>query len=219
MDSKLYTLASTEPTGTVTLPTGVFDVEWKPALVKQVLVAQQANARTPWAHAKNRGEVRGTGKKPWQQKGTGRARHGSRRSPIWVGGGASHGPRNERDYTQKVNSKMRQTAIKSVLSKRLADSELKVVADFNVATPKTKELFAKLSSFLGMGPRAKKVDVLIVRNPEDMNVTRMGRNLVKTKIVSPVSLNVYDLLNYKTILVDQNALATIAERYAATTTA
>lgn len=216
MDAKLYTLTSTEPSGTVTLPAGVFEMDWKPALVKQVLVAQQANARRPWAHAKNRGEVAGSGKKPWQQKGTGRARHGSRRSPIWVGGGASHGPRNERDYTQKVNSKMRQNAIKSILSKRLADSELKFVADFTMTEPKTKELFARLSSFLSLAPRAKKVDVLIVRNPEDTTVTRLGRNLVKAKIVSPVSLNVYDLLNYKTILVDQNALATIAERYSHT---
>lgn len=213
MDSKLYTLTSADPTGTVTLPDGVFNVEWKPALVKQVLVAQQANARSPWAHAKNRGEVAGSGKKPWQQKGTGRARHGSRRSPIWVGGGASHGPRNDRDYSQKVNTKMRQTAIKSILSKRLADNEIKIMNDFAMSEPKTKELFAKLASFLSLAPRAKKVDVLIVRNPEDTTVTRIGRNLVKTKIVSPVSLNVYDLLNYKTILVDQNALATIAERY------
>lgn len=216
MDAKLYTLASTEPSGTVTLPEGVFDKEWRPALVKQVLVAQQANARRPWAHVKNRGEVSGTGAKPWQQKGTGRARHGSRRSPIWVGGGVSHGPRNERDYTQKVNTKMRQGAIKSVLSKRLEDGELKVLADFNVATPKTKEFFAKLSSFLALPKSMKKVDVLIVRNPDDTTVTRIGRNLVKAKIVSPVSLNVYDLLNYKTILVDQNALPVIAERYSHT---
>lgn len=213
MDAKLYSLASTEPKGSVTLPEGVFDKEWKPALVKQVLVAQQANARRPWAHTKNRGAVAGTGAKPWQQKGTGRARHGSRRSPIWVGGGVSHGPTNERDYTQKVNTKMRQSAIKSVLSKRLEGGELKVMADFNVDSPKTKELFAKLSTFLALPKNIKKVDVLIVRNPEDMTVTRIGRNLVKAKIVSPVSLNVYDLLNYKHILVDQNALAVIAERY------
>lgn len=216
MDTKLYTLASAEPTGTVSLPEGVFDTEWKPALVKQMLVAQQANARRPWAHAKNRGEVRGTGAKPWQQKGTGRARHGSRRSPIWVGGGVSHGPRNERDYSQKVNTKMRQVAIKSILTKRLEDGELKVMADFNVAAPKTKELFAKLASFLALGKNMKKVDVLIVRNPEDATVTRIGRNLVKAKVVSPVSLNVYDLLNYKNVLVDQKALPVIAERYAHT---
>lgn len=216
MDAKLYTLASADPTGQVTLPEGVFDCAWKPALVKQVLVAQQANARRPWAHAKNRGEVSGTGKKPWQQKGTGRARHGSRRSPIWVGGGVSHGPRNDRDYSQKVNAKMRQAAIRSVLSKRLADSEVKVMSDFAVATPKTKELFAKLSSFLALAPRAKKVDVLIVRNPEDATVTRIGRNLVKAKITSPVSLNVYDLLNYRTILIDQGALPVLAERYGST---
>ncbi len=216
MDAQLYSLASADPKGKVSLPEGVFDTEWKPALVKQVLVAQQANARRPWAHVKNRGEVSGTGAKPWQQKGTGRARHGSRRSPIWVGGGVSHGPRKDRDYSQKVNSKMRSTAIKSILSKRLADQELKVMTDFEVETPKTKELFARLSSFLALPKNHKKVDVLIVRNPEDTTVTRIGRNLVKAKIVSPVSLNVYDLLNYKNILVDQKALPVIAERYSLT---
>lgn len=213
MDAQLYSLASADPKGKVSLPEGIFDTEWKPALVKQVLVAQQANARRPWAHVKNRGEVSGTGAKPWQQKGTGRARHGSRRSPIWVGGGVSHGPRKDRDYSQKVNTKMRRTAITSVLSKRLADQELKVMTDFDVETPKTKELFARLSSFLALPKNHKKVDVLIVRNPEDATVTRIGRNLVKAKIVSPVSLNVYDLLNYKNILVDQKALPVIAERY------
>ena len=165
MDSKLYTLTSADPTGTVTLPNGVFDVEWKPALVKQVLVAQQANARSPWAHAKNRGEVAGSGKKPWQQKGTGRARHGSRRSPIWVGGGASHGPRNERDYSQKVNTKMRQTAIKSILSKRLAENEVKFVSDFTMTEPKTKELFGKLASFLSLAPRARERTVSSLAAP------------------------------------------------------
>ncbi len=213
MNAQLFSLKSTEPSGTVALPEGVFDTAWKPALVKQVLVAQQANARRPWAHAKTRAEVRGGGRKPWQQKGTGRARHGSTRSPIWVGGGAAHGPHKDRDYSQKVNRKMRQAAIRSILSKKLADSELKFLEDFAVAQPKTKDLFASLATFLKMGPRSKKVDVLIVRNPEDQTVTRIARNLVKTKVVSPVSLNVYDLLNYKTILVDQNALETIKERY------
>lgn len=213
MNAKLYTLKSTEPTGDLTLPAGIFETEWKPALVKQMLVAQQANARRPWAHAKDRGEKRGGGRKPWQQKGTGRARHGSRRSPIWVGGGAAHGPNKERDYTQKVNRKMRQTAIRSILSKKLADSELRFVEDFATSAPKTKELFASLSSFFGMTPRSKKMDLLIIRNPEDAMVTRSARNLVKTKVLSPVSLNVYDLLNHKNILVDKNALTLLEERY------
>jgi len=214
MNAKLYTLANAEPTGDVTLPEGLFDTEWKPVLVKQMLVAQRANARRPWAHAKTRAEVRGGGRKPWQQKGTGRARHGSRRSPIWSGGGAAHGPNKERDYTQVVNRKMRQAAIRSILSKKLADSELRFVSDFAIDTPKTKALFSSLSSFLNLSSRAKKMDLLIIRNPEDTTVTRVARNLVKTKVLSPVSLNVYDLLNYKNILVDRNALEVLSERYA-----
>ena len=101
METSLYNLKN-EKVGTISVPDIVFAAKWNSILVKQVLDAQMANARIPWAHTKDRGEVRGGGRKPWRQKGTGRARHGSTRSPIWVGGGKSHGPRNERDYSQKV---------------------------------------------------------------------------------------------------------------------
>src|ERR1700691_279808 len=102
MKTSLYNLKN-EIVGQTELPDRIFGAKWSPTLVKQVLEAQSANKRSPWAHAKDRSEVRGGGRKPWRQKGTGRARHGSTRSPLWVGGGKSHGPRNERDYTQKVN--------------------------------------------------------------------------------------------------------------------
>ena len=96
-----------EKIGTAELPEGIFGVAWKPALVKQVYDGEMANKRRPWAHTKTRGEVRGGGRKPWRQKGTGRARHGSIRSPLWVGGGVTHGPRKERSYEVKINKKMR----------------------------------------------------------------------------------------------------------------
>src|SRR5438128_620292 len=127
-----------EKVGTVELPEAVFGVPWKNAVVKQVLDAQLANRRIPWASAKDRSEVRGGGRKPWRQKGTGRARHGSTRSPIWVGGGKAHGPRPERDYSQKINKKMRRAAIAMVLSKKLTDGELSILDTLTIEAPKTK---------------------------------------------------------------------------------
>ncbi len=212
MKAPLYTLKN-ETVGDVELPSGIFGVAWKPDLVHQAVVAQQANLRRPWAHVKTRGEVRGGGIKPWRQKGTGRARHGSTRSPIWIGGGKSHGPRNDKNYAKDLNKKMRRTAILSVLSKKLADNQLRVVQDFNISEPKTKVLFAILAPFLGLTARAKKMDALIIRNPENTTITRVARNLVKTKVLAPQSLNVYDLVNHKTILVDAGSLKALEERY------
>jgi large subunit ribosomal protein L4 len=213
MKTPLYTLKN-ETVGEVDLPQTLFGIEWKPELVHQAVVAQQANLRRPWAHVRTRGEVRGGGKKPWQQKGTGRARHGSTRSPIWIGGGKSHGPRNDKSYEKELPKKMRRMAMLSVLSKKFADNELRVVQDFNVAEPKTKALFAVLAPFLGLSKRAKKIDALIIRNPENTTITRIARNLNKAKVLAPQSLNVYDLVNYKTILIDAGSLAALEERYA-----
>src|SRR5271156_592944 len=137
MNADVYNLQN-EKVGTMELPAEVFGTKWSPTLVKQVLEAQLANARSPWAHTKGRGEVRGGGKKPWAQKGTGRARHGSTRSPIWVGGGKAHGPRKERDYSQKVNKKMKRVALFSALSKKVKDGEFKVFESLVLSAPKTK---------------------------------------------------------------------------------
>ena len=213
MKTSVYNLEN-KVVGEVELSPSVFGVAWKPTLVQQALIAQAANARRPWAHVKDRSDVRGGGKKPWRQKGTGRARHGSTRSPIWVGGGKAHGPRNDKDYSQKLNKNMRRMAILSLLSKKASDNAVRVIENFNVAEPKTKFVFNALAPMLELKPRAKKLDTLIIRNPEDTTITRIARNLVKTKVISPVSLNVYDLANYKTIIVDQSALKSLEERYA-----
>src|SRR6185295_425634 len=114
------------------------------------LDAQVANRRDPWAHVRDRSEVRGGGRKPWRQKGTGRARHGSTRSPLWRHGGKAHGPRNDKDYSQKVNQKMKQGAFFAALSKKLKDGELKVFENFTIEAPKTKILSTTLRGLLSM---------------------------------------------------------------------
>jgi large subunit ribosomal protein L4 len=201
-------------TGTVEMPDSLFGVAWKPALVQQVVTAQLANRRRPWAHAKDRSEVRGGGRKPWRQKGTGRARHGSIRSPLWIGGGKAHGPHNERDFTEKVNKKMRQVALASVLSQKLRDGEVRVMESLALTTPKTKEIAKRLSVFLALPKYAKKYDTLLVPQPGNSALARAARNLVKTKVISPTSLNVYDVLNYKRLLVDRAALEVMQKHYA-----
>src|SRR3989339_146560 len=124
-----------------------FDIVVKPEVVQQAVEAQLANSRQVLAHTKGRGEVRGGGKKPWKQKGTGRARHGSIRSPLWKGGGVTFGPTKERNFSQKINKKAKQQALFSVLSKKLADQEIKVVDEIKIKNIKTKEMAKILGNF------------------------------------------------------------------------
>lgn len=145
MEAKVYNQSGKE-TGKIALPDGVFGAKWNGDLVHQVVVSEQANMRTPVAHTKDRGEVRGGGKKPWKQKGTGQARHGSRRSPIWVGGGMTHGPRNEKIYTKKINKKMKAVALYSILSEKLKKGEVLFVDDIKTSAMKTKEAKEILTS-------------------------------------------------------------------------
>lgn len=138
METKLYNKEGKE-VGKVQVPENLFGLPWNADLVHQVVTTIQGNARTGSAHTKDRGEVRGGGKKPWKQKGTGRARHGSSRSPIWRGGGVTHGPRNEKDYTRKVNQKMRQKALLVALSRKFHDGEVLFIDSLEMAAPKTAE--------------------------------------------------------------------------------
>ncbi|MDD5099195.1 MAG: 50S ribosomal protein L4 [Candidatus Colwellbacteria bacterium] len=192
----------------VEIPDRVFGVSWNPDLVKQALDAQRANARQPLAHTKDRGDVSGGGKKPWRQKGTGRARHGSTRSPIWKGGGVAHGPRKEKIFSVKINKKMKQAAIFSVLSKKLEDGEVKVVDSLSIAEPKTKLVSGIVRAFSAVKPSA-----LIVPSLSNKNIYRASSNIPKVKSVDPKSLNVYDLLRYKNILIEKDAVAAINDHY------
>ncbi|TSC89117.1 MAG: large subunit ribosomal protein L4 [Parcubacteria group bacterium Gr01-1014_3] len=202
MKTQLYNLKG-ESVGEVDLPDAIFATPWNPDLVHQVILAQDANQHHPWAHAKGRGEVRGGGKKPWKQKHTGRARHGSIRSPIWKGGGVSHGPTKERIFTQKVNKKMARVAVHSALSKKLADGEVRIVDSLEMSG-KTKQFFASLKMLLG-----KNVSSLIVPAAKNLNAARAARNIPKVASLPATSLNVSDVLKHKTVVIDKNALVEI----------
>lgn len=212
MNADVYNLKN-EKVGTVTLPANVFAAKWNAVLVKQVLSAQSANERSPWAHAKGRGEVRGGGKKPWRQKGTGRARHGSIRSPLWIGGGKAHGPNKERDYSQKVNKKMKRLALFSVLSRKVKDGEVKIFDNFAIEAPKTKILASALNGILNMKKGAKRYDLLLVPASENKDLSRASSNLQKAMALPATSLNIHDVMNHKNIFLEQSAVAAIEKHY------
>jgi large subunit ribosomal protein L4 len=212
MKADLFNLEN-KVVGELNVPETVFGVRWNESLVHQALVAQQSNRRRPWAHAKDRSEVRGGGRKPWRQKGTGRARHGSTRSPLWIGGGKAHGPRNERDYSVKLNKKMRRQAIFAILSRKFKENQVRFFDALEVEEPKTKILAKNLREILAMGKLTRKYDVVLVPDLESKNINRAAKNLTKTKVINPTSLNVEDLLNHKNILIDQRAVEVISKHY------
>src|SRR5258706_11147552 len=138
MEFPLYNQEA-QQVGTIELADGIFGLPLNQDLLYQVVTSQVSNQRQVLAHAKGRSEVRGGGKKPWQQKGTGRARHGSIRSPIWRGGGVTHGPSNERDFSKKINKKMARKALLTVLSAKARDNEIILMDEIAFSQPKTKE--------------------------------------------------------------------------------
>lgn len=145
LEATVYSQKGTKA-GTITLPESVFGLPWNNDLVHQVVTGQLSNKRAGTAHTKDRGEVSGGGKKPWKQKGTGRARHGSSRSPIWVGGGTTHGPRSEKDYSKKINRKMAAKALFTLLSRKYKDGNVLFVDAVSIAAPKTKDAMTVMSA-------------------------------------------------------------------------
>ncbi len=180
--------------GDVEVSDAIFGRAWNPDLIHQIVVAMAANRRQPLAHTKQRDEVSGGGRKPWRQKGTGRARHGSTRSPLWKGGGATFGPRNDRDYTQKINRKMVKAGVYVALSKKIADGEFKVIDTLAIKEPRTREL-----KWVPKG-------TLLIPATGNKDIFRASANIQKVKALDPQSLNVEDLLRFKNILIDREAV-------------
>jgi large subunit ribosomal protein L4 len=222
MNAKLYSKDGKE-SGTVTLPEAVFGVTWNANLVHEVVTGMQANARgESSAHTKGRGEVRGGGKKPWRQKGTGRARHGSTRSPIWVGGGVSHGPTNERDYSVKINKKVKAKALATVLSKKLSDQEVIFVDTLKMEEPKTKEAKAIILALAkGSGndtlATKRKNAALVVLATRDLATEKSFRNFGNIEVAQAKDISPLDLLTYKFVVVaDASSSLEILEKRTAT---
>ena len=188
--------------GEVTLNDKVFGIEPNESVVFDAIIRQRAGKRQGTSKVKNRSAVRGGGKKPWRQKGTGRARQGSIRSPQWRGGGVVFGP-TPRSYAYSMPRKQRRLAIKSVLSQKLIDKDLIVLDKLTMSAPKTKELVSMLSSLNADGK------VLIVS--DDNNVQLSARNLTKIKVVPVNGLNVVDAVNYDKLILSQDAVKRIEE--------
>ena len=197
-----------EKTGTVELPKSVFGVAWNADLAHQVVDILQKNARRPYAHAKGRSEVRGGGKKPWQQKGTGRARHGSIRSPLWKGGGVTHGPTRERIFEKILTKKMRTKAFAMALAKKWADGEILVMDAVAVseAKPKTAaKALGALSHISGFNRLARKGTKVVV-GAENRITARAFRNIPGVRTVEVRNMNILDILGAKYILIGKAAV-------------
>ncbi len=194
-----------EVVGSIDLPDEVFAREVNQHLVWEVVTAYLASRRRGTHKAKNRGEVKGTRAKPWKQKHTGRARAGSRQSPLWRSGGVAHGPR-PRSYVQKVNKKARKAALMGVLSQRMAEGRLLVLGSLELEAPKTKDFLKRLDS---LGVRGEKV--LLVEGLENLNLHLASQNRPDVKMLDAGSLNAYEVLNHRWIVASEPAVRSLAE--------
>lgn len=203
---KLFNLEGAA-TGTKELPDRIFGVRVKSDVVEQAVLAQRNNARVAIAHTKTRAEVRGGGKKPWRQKGTGRARHGSIRSPIWKGGGVTFGPRNTRNYSVKINKKHKQQALFMALSDKVANERLILVDQLTLTQPKTK-LFAQIMKKLPI-----KGSTLVVLPGANMALIKSSRNIPGVTPIRGDSLNVLDVVKHVSILMPAESVDVITKTF------
>lgn len=206
MKTKVYNLEGKEA-GEIELPERIFNVALNEDLVHQVVIAQMANARTVIADTKDRGEVSGGGKKPWKQKGTGRARHGSSRSPIWKGGGVTFGPTTDRNYSKRINKKMKVKALFMVLSEKLREEKILVLDETKMAKPSTKEMLKSLSKL------SIKTKALMALGKRDENILKSVCNITNISVIASDSINVVDLLKNDMFVVNKEGLKRIEETY------
>ena len=197
-----------EVTGDINLSPEIFGVKPNPDLVRQVVEMKLAGLRKPIAHTKTKREVRGGGKKPWKQKGTGRARAGSIRSPLWKGGGVTFGPRSNANFSKKVNKKTERKALFMVLSDKLAGNKLIVVDKFIVKNIKTKEFLNNIKKLPSGDGKA-----LILNDKYSKNLFLSARNLPFLRVNRINNISLIDLLKYSFLIITKNAVKTLEETY------
>jgi len=197
----------------IELPQEIFGLKINQNLVKQAAEAQLSQSRIHYAHAKDRSEVRGGGKKPWRQKGTGRARHGSIRSPIWKGGGVTFGPRKEKNFAKKINKQMKRQALFMVLSGKARDNEIIILDDLKLEQPKTKIMAQIIKSIQAGVKKELSKGTLMITSQKDGNIILATRNIPKIDTIGAGSLNVVDLLSYKYLLMPKGAIEIIQKTY------
>ncbi len=205
VSAQMHTISG-KASGNIELSGLVFNRAWNGDLVHHVIMGMQANARTGLANTKGRGEVSGGGKKPWQQKGTGRARHGSSRSPIWVGGGITHGPTNEKNYSIKINRKEKTAALFVTLTKKLKSDKIIFAENINLDNAKTKDAekimhqFATIAGFETLNT-PKSNNVLLVMPVISDVVRNSFRNLSHVTLVESRNLNPVEVMKYRYMII------------------
>ena len=204
---KVYNFSGQE-VGSEILDSFLFNTKLKKELVEEVLRAQQANSREAIAHTKGRAEVRGGGKKPWKQKGTGRARHGSSRSPIWTGGGVTFGPTASRNFRKRVNKKVKQKALAMVLTDKVAHNNFIILESYNLPQAKTKLLKQALDKLPGKSQKK-----LIVTRGGEENIVLASQNLEKVNTINYGSLNIRDLISNKYLFITKELLERVQKHY------
>lgn len=204
-----------ERVGEESISDKIFNVKMNQALVHQAVTAQMANERQVLAHTKVKSEVRGGGKKPWKQKGTGRARAGSSRSPLWIGGGIIFGPLKTRNFSKKINKKMKQGAIFMALSDKLENKNLLVLDKLEMDSFKTKNFVAmieKLAKSLE-AKKGEKKSLLVINDKKDEKVRNSGRNIPGVKIINFDNINIVDLLGSKKLILTLETVKKIEKNY------
>ena len=209
MEATIYNQAG-KSAGKISLSESVFGVPWNADLVHEVVRLMNSNSRSNIAHTKTRGEVRGGGKKPWKQKGTGRSRHGSTRSPIWVGGGIAHGPRNTTNYDRKINKKANTKALLSILSKKYKEGEVLFVDNINIDTPKSKDaknILVSLSKIKGYEKLATKKQntAIIALDKKAVSVEKSFNNFGNISVEEFRNINPVSILNHTFIIITNPA--------------
>ena len=198
---------SNKEVGDITLSDAVFGVELNESLIHTAVTNYLANKRQGTSATKTRGNVSGSGRKLWKQKGTGRARIASIRSPLWKGGGNVHGPQ-PRDWSSLLPKKMRRGALRSALSERLREGNIIIIEDFSIDNPKTKEFLSVLNT-LGLADTKKRTKTLIVDSLDNANLILSSRNVKKTKVTNSFGLNIYDLIYHEKLVLSKSAVEEI----------